>query len=268
MSLFDVLGFEWDRRRSDINLPVHKEDVVCFDFHKKMVEFVWDATVLEGNPCTLPQVQTIMGGITVGGIKISDQDQVANLARSCKELHRLVKERAFEPDRKTFLKLHNILAHEEALEWGVFRGEGEQADYTPHVALGKYGSYKPLSTQAGAENLITVFENGVTALKRECENPFERGGAFFLFGALQQFFFDGNKRTSRLMMNGIMMSQGLYALSIPANKAQPFNEKMVRFYQNRDATEMFEFLASCHPDYMLRTEAKKNFDVPPPNLEM
>ncbi len=249
MSLFDVLGFKWDRGRSEIILPVRNKDIACFDFHKNMVEFVWDATVLEGNPCTLPQVQTIMGGITVGGIKISDQDQVTNLAKSCKELHRLVKNGTFKPDRKTFLKLHHILAREEALEWGVFRGEGEEINYTPHVALGECGSYKPLSTQAGAENLISLFESGMTALNQECKNPFERGRAFFLFGALQQFFFDGNKRTSRLMMNGIMMTHGLYALSIPASKLQPFNEKMVRFYQDKDATEMFDFLAECHSDY-------------------
>jgi prophage maintenance system killer protein len=77
---------------------------------------------------------------------------------------------------------------------------------------------------------------------------FEKAAAFFLFGALQQFFFDGNKRTSRFMMNGILMSAGIDAISIPASKAQDFNEKMVRFYKQRDATEMMAFLVECHPD--------------------
>jgi len=40
------------------------------------------------------------------------------------------------------------------------------------------------------------------------------------------------------------------AISIPAAKAQDFNEKMVRFYMAKDATEMMEFLVSCHPDAM------------------
>jgi hypothetical protein len=71
----------------------------------------------------------------------------------------------------------------------------------------------------------------VTALQ-ECE-PFERATAFFLFGALQQFFFDGNKRTSRFMMNGVLMSHGIDAISVPAAKAQEFNEKMVRFYLSK-----------------------------------
>ena len=72
--------------------------------------------------------------------------------------------------------------------------------------------------------------------------------AFFLFGALQQFFFDGNTRTSRFMMNGVLMSHGIDAISVLAAKAQEFNEKMVRFYRTKDASEMMTFLAGCHPD--------------------
>lgn len=87
---------------------------------------------------------------------------------------------------------------------------------------------------------------GIAAL-RECE-PFERATALFLFGALQQFFFDGNKRTSRFMMNGILMSRGIDAISVPAAKAQEFNEKMVHFYLSKDASEMMEFLVGCHPE--------------------
>ncbi|WP_216360876.1 hypothetical protein [Acidithiobacillus marinus] len=77
---------------------------------------------------------------------------------------------------------------------------------------------------------------------------FERATAFFLFGALQQFFFDGNKRSSRFMMNGVLMSHGIDAISVPAAKAQEFNEKMLRFYLSKNATEMMDFLAGCHPD--------------------
>ena len=80
------------------------------------------------------------------------------------------------------------------------------------------------------------------------QDPFEKAAAFFLFGALQQFFFDGNKRTSPFMMNGILMTAGIDAISVPASKAQDFNEKMVRFYMQKDTTEMMAFLVECHPD--------------------
>ena len=78
--------------------------------------------------------------------------------------------------------------------------------------------------------------------------PFERAAAFYLFGTLQQFFFDGNKRASRFMMNGILMAAGMDAISVPTAQAREFNKKIVRFHVNRNGTEMMAFLAECHPD--------------------
>ena len=140
------------------------------------------------------------------------------------------------------------MAQNEALKRGHFRGEGNETGYTPDVALGDQGRYTPLPTVAGAPELNRVFTHGLQALLSEVPNAFERAVAFFLFGALQQFFFDGDKRTSRFMMNGMLMSAGIDAIRVPAAKAQEFNENMVRFYLENDATEMMAFLLNCHPD--------------------
>jgi len=246
MELFNVLGFHWDRSAIPRNMPTHAIERVCFRFHRMLPEFVWDASVIEGNPFTFLEVKTLMDGVTVGGRKLSDQKQVLNLAESSKHLLALVKSAKFELTKATFTEIHSLVAHNEALEWGVFRGEGQETNYTPDVSLGEYGRYTPLPTIPNAPELNAVFKNGLSSLST-CE-PFERGAAFFLFGALQQFFFDGNKRTSRFMMNGILMSNGIDAISVPAAKAQEFNEKMVRFYLTKDASEMMGFLVECHPD--------------------
>jgi len=212
-------------------------------------EFVWDAGVLEGNPFTYPEVKTLLDGITVGGRKISDQEQILNLIESTRRLLALVKTSRFTLDKTTFCGLHAIVAKNEALEWWHFRGEGQETRYTPDVSLGEHGRYTPLPTEAGGCNLHRKFVDGVAALTEHIPNPLEQGLAFFLFGALQQFFFDGNKRTSRFIMNGILMSAGIDAISVPAGKAQEFNEKMVRFYLTQDATEMMGFLVGIHPEF-------------------
>jgi len=209
-------------------------------------EFVWDASVLEGNPLTFPEVKTLLDGVTVGGRKVSDQAQVLNLAQSAKYLLALVRAGQFALSKDVFLDLHKLVAHQEALEWGVFRGEGAEHHYTPDVMLGEHGRFTPPATAPKAPELNRLFTQGVQQLA-QCQ-PFERALAFFLFGALHQFFFDGNKRTARFMMNGILMSHGMDAISVPAAKAQAFNEKMVRFYVNRDGQEMMDFLLACHPD--------------------
>ncbi|MDR1826739.1 MAG: Fic family protein [Methylobacteriaceae bacterium] len=214
-----------------------------FHYHRMLPEYVWDASFLEGNPFTFIEVKTLLDGVTVGGHKLSDQEQVLNLAESSKLLLNMVKTRTFAMTKSVFTSLNAVTARHEALEWGVFRGEGKERTYTPEVLLGGGRRYTPLPTEAGAEKLNGVFHDGVAALAGL--PPMERALAFFLFGALQQFFFDGNKRTSRFMMNGILMMNGINAISVPAARAEEFNGAMVEFYISRDATSMMEFLWSC-----------------------
>lgn len=211
-------------------------------------EYVWDAGVLEGNRFTFPEVKTLLEGVTVGGRKLSDQEQILNLGESSKYLLELVKRDTFKLDKDTFCSLNARVARNEALEWGHFRGEGIETAYTPDVALGALGPFTPLPTEKGAQRLNEVFAKGLHALEENVENPFERATAFFLFGSFRRFFFDGNRRTSRFMMNGLLMREGIDAISIPAVRASVFNSLMVDFYSRREATQMMAFVLDCHPE--------------------
>jgi hypothetical protein len=247
MALFDSLGFSWNRDSIPRELPRASVERAAFRFSRMLPEYVWDAGVLEGNPFTFPEVKTLLEGVTVGGRKLSDQEQILNLAQGSKYLLDLVRRQEFKLDKETFCALHAHIARNEALEWGHFRGEGAETDYTPDVALGERGRYTPPPTEPGAKN--PIFSKGLAALQENISNPFERATAFFLFGSLQQFFFDGNKRSSRFMMNGALMAEGIDAISIPAMRAAEFNSKMVEFYTTRDATQMMGFVLECHPDF-------------------
>ncbi len=246
MRLFEKLGFSWNRSVVPAGVSA-SVDRSAFRYKQMLPQFVFDASHLEGNPFTFPQVKTLLDGVTVGGHKVSDEQQVLNLAAAAKELFILIKSREFRLDKASFDHLHALVAKDEALEWGHFRGEGQETHYTPSVSLGLHEPYTPLATIKGAPELNRVFAEGVEALGAEIADPRERGMAFFLFGALQQFYFDGNKRTSRFMMNGILMSHGIDAISVPATRAEEFNEKMVRFFARRDAAEMMSFLIDCQP---------------------
>src|SRR5262249_53336253 len=154
--VFEGLGFEWDRSAVPDEVPVHSVERAVFRMHKALTEFVWDASTLEGNPFTFPEVQTLLDGVTVGGHKISDERQVLNLAGSARELLRLVREHRFALDKATSDHLHAIVAHDEAFDAGFFRGEGSEQRLTPGVALGEFGRYLPPRTQPGGENLRTL----------------------------------------------------------------------------------------------------------------
>ena len=91
MPSFDALGFRWDPSSVPRELPRSSLERVAFRFSRMLAEYVWDAGVLEGNPFTFPEVKTLLEGVTVGGRKLSDQEQILNLAESSKCLVDLVK---------------------------------------------------------------------------------------------------------------------------------------------------------------------------------
>lgn len=76
------------------------------------------------------------------------------------------------------------------------------------------------------------------------ENSIERGIATFLSCAKNQFFWEGNKRTGRLIMNGILLSAGQDIITVPAECREEFHTKMIDFYDSNDASSMFSFMAS------------------------
>ena len=229
MDLFSTLGFHWDRAAANEYLPIHSIERVTFRYHRMLPEVVWDACVVEGLPFSFTEVKTLCDGVTVGGKRISDHQQVQNLAESSRYLLQTVRAAKFTLNKANFTGLHGLAARNGVPLPGRFRGEGQGAG----VDL--------------TEALNNRFENGVNALQTAVQQPFERAVAFFLFGALQRFFPDCNMRTSLLMMNGILMAEGVDAISVPGARAREFSDNMLQFYEHEDASEMMAFLRDCHP---------------------
>ncbi len=122
MDLFDTLGLRSNRDSIPRELPRASIERAIFRFHRMLPEYVWDAGVLEGNPFSFPEVKTLLEGVIVGGHELSDQVQILNLGKSSNHLLELVRHREFTLAKSTFCALHALVARNEALEWGYFRG--------------------------------------------------------------------------------------------------------------------------------------------------
>ncbi|WP_419642185.1 Fic family protein, partial [Thiolapillus sp.] len=135
---------------------------------------------LEGNPFTYPEIKTLLDGVTVGGHKLSDQEQVLRISNGWKKLIQLIKNEEFKLNKETAINLNVCIAEGEALAVGDFR-DG-------NVLIGGT-SYIPPK----AEKLYALFQELIdrTNLKKSPDNAYE----FFLQSAANQFFWDGNKRT-------------------------------------------------------------------------
>ncbi len=92
-----------------------------FMAERMWVDFVYNTAALEGNPFTFPEVQTLLDGITIGGHKVSDAEQVLNLNRALSQVIQWVKEGKFQISANIACALQGLIAREEAPTWGEFR---------------------------------------------------------------------------------------------------------------------------------------------------
>ncbi|MBT9753341.1 cell filamentation protein Fic, partial [Coprococcus comes] len=71
-----------------------------------------------------------------------------------------------------------------------------------------------------------------------------RERALKMFGYLcrSQFFSDGNKRTAQLVANKMLIADGRGILAIPPECKHDFGEKLKRFYETADDSELQKFL--------------------------
>lgn len=68
---------------------------------------VCDAVNLEGIAMTIPEVQTLLDGITVGGYKISDQNIALNQAKAGRYIFGRIESRSFSFNKNCHQYLHH-----------------------------------------------------------------------------------------------------------------------------------------------------------------
>lgn len=183
-------------------------------------ELVYNMTKLEGNPYTYPEVKTLLDGITVGGRKLSDQEQVLRVSRAWEELRRQVADNSFTVSKANFIHFNKIVAEGEALEVGHFRN-GQV-----YIAV----------------ELDEIFVKMLLEFRQSNDDLYTRAFKLFLHCARYQFFYDGNKRTAQLIMNGFLMSNELPPVSIPAKSKRSYDSRMTKFYETGNMKPMLEFL--------------------------
>ena len=212
------------------NMKPHKAKAIMLA-KRQLAEFVCDAVNLEGIHFTLPEIQTLLDGITVGGHKVTDQQIALNQAATWRTIFQLIEKNQFEITIEKICDLHRIAAKDEALEWGKFRSGG--------VTIAGTGYMPPQ-----AASLPELFEKMMDEAAK-ISDIYNRAIHLFLSMARCQFFYDVNKRMGRFVMNGFLLSCGYPAVNLPAKRQLEFNQLMLTFYETGDQQQMNTFLRSC-----------------------
>lgn len=225
-------GMHWSIGAFDFDIPfIGDTEKATYIFNQNLVDITWNCLrTLEQNPSTLPQTRTILNGKSVEGLDVNDLLQIKNYGDGAKELVRLLRAGKFRVAIESACDLHRFVGYKDALEWGTLRNLNTGIHDVEYVSP----SY---------EKLPMLAKNGFEFLNTEVKDPKEQAIAVFLFMARSQFFFDANKRTASLMMNGCLMLNGYWPITVLNQESTEFHQRLGQFYETGDANEMMAFFA-------------------------
>lgn len=191
---------------------------------KKYDENVYCGMRMENRAVTFPQTKTILQGVNVPNVQLSDIQAILNM----RDAWQFLLASLDQPVTLDYLcKINEYIARNEALEWGKLRTGSVMisgTDYLPPVP----------SAEAVAADLAAILTADTTATAKALEA--------FAWGSRGQFFWDGNKRTSMTLANKILIAAGAGFLTITDRHMEQFNTLLVEYYNTGDSNALKDFL--------------------------
>lgn len=190
---------------------------------KTLVTSVYNSAKMENVNVTFPETKTILDGVSVSNLDMDDIQIILNLRNAWRYLLNNIDART---DLEFIEKVNSFISYNESLEWGVLRNGN----------VGITGiSYKPT---------VPVREKIIEQLSEifKISNVTERAITYMLWAMRKQLFWDGNKRTSILCANKILIENGKGVLTIPEEHLGEFNKRLSQFYETNDYGEINTFI--------------------------
>ncbi|WP_211250778.1 hypothetical protein [Mycetocola saprophilus] len=190
-------------------------------------------------------MRTLLEGVTIGGKPQAEADQILALSEGMDIMVSEVRAGTFTLRKELSDRIHAAVARHEAIEAGNFRGEGDVTGGGT-VLLARGGRIDGDPTGSGGNALVSDHANLLAALSA-LRDPRAKALVYCASATRSQFYFDGNKRTARIMMTGALIQAGFEAVSIPFIRREEYNFALDTLFTTDDATELIEYLTTCAP---------------------
>ncbi|HEC1684705.1 TPA: Fic family protein, partial [Campylobacter jejuni] len=189
---------------------------------RNLVDIIWKSANLEGVNVTFPETQMIIDGFSVPDKTIQDLTIILNLKRAWNYLFDTINEK---------VSLSLIQDFNRIVDRDLVHKSGFLRTADVKISGTNFKPKLPIDYEV-SENIETILKN---------ENKKEVALDLMLYLMRSQLFFDGNKRTSMLIANKILIENGFGILAIAKNDMNEFFAHLVKFYETNNNYEIKQF---------------------------
>jgi Fic family protein len=190
---------------------------------RNIVDYIWKSARLEGIEVTFPETYAIIEKARVANVNVGDILKITNL----KHAWQTVIDTLNEPlTLDNICRIHADVARDDFIPLSELR--------TGKVYISGTDYVPPIPTKESANAILEEVE----AIQSHTEQAIVT--MFKLMKA--QLFWDGNKRTSMLAANKLMIQNGCGIISVPNEKLEEFNVIMSDYYTNDTLDNAVDFV--------------------------
>lgn len=195
-----------------------------FAVNRNIVDYIWKSAKLEGLNISYSDTEAIYNGMRAPSIKVDEIIAVNNLKHAWKYI---LDNLDVPMDCNYVCHLNKKVGGDNLII---------NAGYLRKVPVSIGGtSWKP---DMPIESQIKEQMEEINKIS----DPTDRAINMMLYLVRKQMFLDGNKRTSMLAGNQIMIANGCGIISVPIEYQSDFTEMLVRFYETNDQTEITKII--------------------------
>ena len=188
-----------------------------------IIDNIYSNARIEGCNVTFPETQTILQGVNVPNVKLDDITCILNLRDAWRYIINNINE---EFNLNFICKVNENVERNESLEWGTLR--------TGKVGISGTDYIPQIPNKEEVENQIANINSIECVTKRAIK--------YMLYGMRAQLFWDGNKRTSIICANKILISNGKGIITVKDENLNEFNILLTDFYNTNKDEKIFKFI--------------------------
>jgi Fic family protein len=187
------------------------------EFERIMIEFSWKSSVIEGNTYSLLGTESLIKNNVIGEGKTKEETQMILNHKDAFNEAIQNRERFIKLQSADVLYIHSVLTKELGITKNIRK-----------AGVGITGTkYRPLDNEP---QIKEVLQNMVDLINKK-ESFFEKAFLISILIAYIQIFEDGNKRTSRMISNAILLAHHSIPLSYRIVDAEEYKKAVILFYE-------------------------------------